>query len=139
MDTRLQSGSSTFKTSELRFRVIIENYWTMVDMFVPLTAHISRSLDTILHPPSLQTSSGPTTTCTQPSVLNYSLYLIYDSDLSDSHVIPGLMHKCYLAESTYYGVCEHLEISGDLTVLLREWNSVQTIWFWKTIAAIYLL
>jgi GDP-L-fucose synthase len=30
------------------------------------------------------------------------------SDLEDSHVIPGLIHKCYLAKSTYYLVARYV-------------------------------
>lgn len=41
-----------------------------------------------------------TTTCQSPVDIRHSTFSFHSSDLEDSHVIPGLIHKCYLAKST---------------------------------------
>ena len=57
------------------------------------------------------------------------------SDLEGSHVIPGLIHKCYLAKSAH-----HLRYSLRLlTHASREWNTVCRAWNRQAPPTVHLL
>ena len=62
--------------------------------------------------------------CKFTSIIPTNIYGPHDNfNLEDSHVIPGLIHKCYLAKSTRFvhtihtGIC----VEGWVWGWLREW------------------
>lgn len=65
--------------------------------------HTRTSTAATSRPQSLPTSSAPTTTCALASIMTSPRRVLIKrtySDLEDAHVIPALIHKCYLAKST---------------------------------------
>lgn len=61
--------------------------------------------------------------CMFTSVIPTNIYGPFDNfNLEDSHVIPGLIHKCYLAKST------HCLILPNFILLIREQSTIDHIW-----------
>lgn len=67
------------------------------------------------------------------SVIPTNIFGPYDNfNLEDSHVIPGLMHKCILAESKKSKF-------KKLLIIIRGREAIHYIWNRKTFASIHLL
>lgn len=81
--------------------------------------------------------------CNFTSAIPTNIFGPHDNyDLEDSHVIPGLVHKCLLAKSrclSLLRILEHLELMLGIYGFYREWYTIQRFWIRNSFETIHLL
>lgn len=81
--------------------------------------------------------------CNFTSVIPTNVFGPHDNyDLEDSHVLPGLTHKCYLAKSKFLvagAVYKFCILLSDHHLHFREQHSFHRWWYWQASPSVHLL